>query len=1510
MQLPKIIKLLFFSSVFAAAYMQASAEDILLPEDEAAPVLYSGTLGDADVDLFMFGSWNLHASYGTVLPIPGILPATPYRLTPGPYFQQIPDLTVSLWLMNRYFIETSFLPGAGEQNTYVMGILGGEDDFLKTARIGNKGISMPQNQLITIPEGSTGGFGGYAHFGTDRWDNHVLVRFDSFTRESLEYKGTSAVQSTSIPLEAYMRGVSFLLPDVTVQNTAVFVQDVTGSLTGDDGIRYAEMDPVLYTIDKETGYIEFNQPLTRKTLITYATGAGAVGVDGSGISGLCGTSDESLDAAASPADFSWNSDYMGAALSRYRVFLNGGGGSYAALVLWNNGAFSPFENAVLYSANVQTTEGFIVGTLVPPDETEGDIPVTLQVQDGRIAVVPPDGTARANSRYPFTDYIADYYSGKIGSYSGWRLHITQLLPQQSIPAPADAIPGSVSVFVNGIETPQYSIENGSIKFPFPVSSGDSVRVMYSREGGESNTLMQTSYHRYDVSDSLYFHGATAYMWTIADASASSYYGQYPGVFLGTVGVEYSGELIDASLEYSGAISTEDSTGALELSGLSKNIYTLSPVSRLLVPAVSSASMLDPDNRVFGMYKDYRVQSESGLTFYQDAAWAIPSENISDGNPGSQIGPYIVKGNSLGYSTLFAAAEADLGQYEWTGLTLKLDPSDTVPDSITFAAGYQGEGEVNLIFRIGAIEEDIDGDRVLDEEQTESGSGISVQSGADNYRFGGGLITQGNGYIDTEDLNGDGYLSGEDISMIIESDMGTISQENGIVRMNVSFTDSQKAKLKELRGLEFIMQPRDIGGARGRLFIGDVEIQEQGVRTHGESGILHFDDEDERVTYEWTGEAADHGITIPFTPFPKDGYGAISLDYSLPFSSGSAADVQLVLKTGESTGYSANITLNSDSAFHPIAIDLDAMSVTVNNNTASLQPLPGGTGGSTANYRALVISFPSSSSGKLILSKPVATDPGESVNHGARLQATLRMPQWTNWMDGRLESTITAASGNVADALLPDLGYKHLRVDEKEYLSLPGTEISLYQRAEINEYASVYGFGHDFAYSPFPGIGVKEFFHFTPYDETSVLETGNGVSFGRKHIRMGLSSAGTHTKTDYTNNWNGSFEIPFSESIRATLAENIAFKVNEVPDTEDYGSGWLFSKNRLYENESGSGYYRSSESDFTFQWNFTERGELATGIQFNTTCDYNPNPVSSNEVSWNLRLRFPAGSGTVDAGFDHTGTAEYPWNREGDIFNDMNGLFSSIPSNKRLFFPFPGYHLYPYAFDGYSFDGKAVSTGGATLGYSHSSNSALLNLFIPYRTEYGVERSRTQDGTAVSDAYVHTGTIKWDTKNLFGRLSRYPMWKFYDTESITSLMSLSLAGDLDEFTYKQETNLMLYQRGDPVWEAKHNLLWSQTEFRDDSSILFTWLKTVPEFKLLYDFLTSDTLKNSEEIGFSYGNKTDESLFNSYFRHSSDLLFDPWGIIGAYMELSWIHKTQEASSTAGIGIELGIKGELTF
>jgi hypothetical protein len=139
--------------------------------NEAASELVSMDLGDSSVSLLMSGYWKgtLQASWG--------LASTPLGTTAisgdSPLlFTQEADLTLSLWIRERWFVEASFMDDY-DLNTYRAGYQGLEGEVIQYAGVGNTGLDFPKFPYLDLGGDSPSSFGFYGRFGTQDLTFHT-----------------------------------------------------------------------------------------------------------------------------------------------------------------------------------------------------------------------------------------------------------------------------------------------------------------------------------------------------------------------------------------------------------------------------------------------------------------------------------------------------------------------------------------------------------------------------------------------------------------------------------------------------------------------------------------------------------------------------------------------------------------------------------------------------------------------------------------------------------------------------------------------------------------------------------------------------------------------------------------------------------------------------------------------------------------------------------------------------------------------------------------------------------------------------------------------------------------------------------------------------------------------------------------------------------------------------------------------------------------------------------------
>ena len=201
---------------------EEKAEDMpALPEDkEAEEAIFDFTIGDAEVDFFLTGSWTFtfFAATGILItPEGGVqyLDSFP-SFTDGFYFKQIPDLTLSVRILEKYFIDITYRGEEEKENLFLAGYEGGEDELLRHLYIGNTDINLSPSPYLEIPESGNSSLGTHALLNTPASTHELLLRYDYNTDGKKIYKGKNEVVEIRYSPEEYKRGYYFKLPDADI----------------------------------------------------------------------------------------------------------------------------------------------------------------------------------------------------------------------------------------------------------------------------------------------------------------------------------------------------------------------------------------------------------------------------------------------------------------------------------------------------------------------------------------------------------------------------------------------------------------------------------------------------------------------------------------------------------------------------------------------------------------------------------------------------------------------------------------------------------------------------------------------------------------------------------------------------------------------------------------------------------------------------------------------------------------------------------------------------------------------------------------------------------------------------------------------------------------------------------------------------------------------------------------------------------------------------------------------
>ncbi len=254
-----------------------------VPEGEASPTLFSVQLGDAEVDFVLEGSWRteLAAALGLVITPEGLVYAEAFpsfgSLWP-PVFRNFPRLTFSIWLKQRFFLESSvvwdFVENPSyeyawwDKNYWLTGYRGQEGEFLRSVLVGNREVAVDQYPFLEVPETGSSSLGASALLGAGRSSHQLMLRYDNNEPAEAVFLGKNRVEESNLGLDGFIRGRFFRLPDDNVEDLEVYLEDPDGAFSvGVRHYRLATVDDAI--LDAAGGTVTLKKAAAGEVLVYY-----------------------------------------------------------------------------------------------------------------------------------------------------------------------------------------------------------------------------------------------------------------------------------------------------------------------------------------------------------------------------------------------------------------------------------------------------------------------------------------------------------------------------------------------------------------------------------------------------------------------------------------------------------------------------------------------------------------------------------------------------------------------------------------------------------------------------------------------------------------------------------------------------------------------------------------------------------------------------------------------------------------------------------------------------------------------------------------------------------------------------------------------------------------------------------------------------------------------------------------------------------------------------------------
>ena len=826
----------------------------------------------------MLGSWTARSQVTLGFALHPPLPDTGKRITWGhPYpdfetnlFDQTVDLTVSLWLYKRYFFEATFADES-KVNSIAVGYVAAGDELVQEFVAGN--VPLAISRYPYQYSGNTTGLGGRTpnpgtvlRLKTDRTFHEFLLQFENSTEQRLRISGGKVVDEVRIRPEDYLRGRSFVLPDRNVTNVEVLLQDENGSLLGqapDESQyrRYRRLEDAAgdYVVDRQSGTIRLSEtvPANRVVAVYYEASARAVGHSNNGIGGLVALDDDGGTGSLAPTtgnkDFRFdkdnlfeltdgNADYDG---NDFRLNLSD---NRDALILRAPGLWSPFEAANLYRLPDGAGEDARFQLVRRHTNTLVDSPIQLRRISGTTllqAVRADAAVTEIGYRYPWaTEPPADIHARMYGPRSSPTsdLSSSDVLVEygysaDTIRLTGDIVPGSVAVRSGGQSVSGATVDytSGTVELPEEITGAGTVDISYRvyGAGGDATDLVFISGNRWTPTPNLDLSLAAGLRWTLTDSGYSTELNQHPGQITVSSGVAWQGE--NLRLEAAGAaqISQSDTTGYMRLFGAASQDVLLTPSAETLFPPRPPShptTTLSAADFVYPRYRDYWSTDALGnvsLGTYP----SLPDPDTDRTN--ARIGPYLSRSTDSGYTGTIAVVEWDqIPGGSWTGARINRDGDDLdLRDAQSIEITYRyiddggGGSAPKLLFEIGSLGEDLDGDSSLDRGKS-AVDPLLAFDGAGGLRRAGQdapALTRPH----SEDSNRNGVLDPEIPSAVFSHPL-TLTTATGWQTEEIPLTGvsgaTARSHLSAVRAARIIVEADGSNVTGGRLLIGEIRIR--------------------------------------------------------------------------------------------------------------------------------------------------------------------------------------------------------------------------------------------------------------------------------------------------------------------------------------------------------------------------------------------------------------------------------------------------------------------------------------------------------------------------------------------------------------------------------------------------------------------------------------------------------------------------------------------------------------
>ncbi len=1591
-------RLYFFPAVILLLNFFLSAEELPLPEEEAPLSIFSYQLGDDNVDLFLSGSWESSVMGGFGFswnsddsgmhrnPFPGF--------SDGLIFSQSTDLTISLWLADKYFFETSIIDDYN-LNTILFGYdAPDENSFLQKVRIGNTDLGTVDYSLLSIPEASNDSLGFTAEMKGDRSEHCFTVRFDPAEKAARSFRGSYSIEETRIKLTDYIKGMFFILPDDNVENLTVYVEDGPGTY------RTATADEVV--VSEKDGYVFFREPQDRKVAVHYTKNGVSVGDDTLGQGALAAeTSTGEIDISGTEQFRFSMGTYLGIDMSALETDIDGN----TSLLIYQPGVFSPFQLLSVYYVPFETekekgrpAEAFLADTGLYTGDT---IPFSPGLTGKSVMFTREDTDSIRSpaSRYPFADkvdpesVIYGRNTSLYGTPPGKEILIDRYIPAGTYNLGDNVLEGSVEMLVNGRKDNRFTFDpvTGNVTLLFRPSDNDRIDFLYRSRSAASTggDLVIGTGSRVRFSENLSAEIGAGLRWNISEGRYTENAGEAPGSLLLSAGMNYKKNGLEFNLDTGISFFNPDTTGIFRLDGMNKGGIPLPVTYSMLYPsaAPSSGPSLLSSSRGKLYYKDYHLYTNTGKSILMDYDWDIPQDQIYGYDDGGRSGPYIA-GTDDEIDGSAAVFDYDLSAGQWAGGRIPvvlgregLDLSET--STITLKMKLTGaSGTVDIYIRAGRLAEDLDSDGVLDCETADFERGFEFNP-ADpaggtsdlSMKVGGSFDGKsGNGQIDTEDLNNNGFLGGESqdtlVSFYTTNDPNVTSgtdfdfPSGAWQTVTLRLTPGERSRLHNVTAFEIIINEAAAGTASGKLLVGDIsfngssfvispasgqevtgdEISESLSGEPGNSLAEEFpevrdifsitDDSQKTGRFSWTGTGTWSAETNTSPANLRD-YNKIS--FYIKFT----ALPDLVTFSAENpsgNGISFSFAPSVQTGnWHKCTFDYSSDTLTVDGIKTAVSVLESDSSAEDVQTIRITADCTGASAGTVFIDEIHLEDPVYGIDTGAVSSYSYTKKGTVLSVRGReIISDLTfsgqtrAAGNNFAAGFSASRGSDLYTYGELSFLLMGiGIEGNL----------NVTGENSHVYFSPgytvlIPAGKARIEDSFSRIDGSNIL---NVTKSDRIYIPYGDFLASGGFTADYSDDyllqsWNISVRKsnrPYTADTKAEFTMvNSANPFDGLSLPETVAESYRLAVPYESENEDRKTSFTTNHALKTEKASFEVTEIFSTSAEGTSDRKMNHEQTISISTPFTVKEGTP-GQLTIKPSYTRSVYVSNGPDKDDSFITDISQAAGDLASQKYYFLSLPVYELWAPRSSGFteyaSEVDTAVYTPSAEISVSRKTGNTVKDLFIPSKASLSVKNIMKKEWNTETDLKTVSFQTSSSAYNLFGVLGSSPRYSWYQTEEVSGRTGItaSFPSDNDVSVKLSQTRYVNFIISkNKSLDVESNLSFSWTDFKSSGSIISSYIRKRPLEKAVKfpvidpEGKETSFIRYKEEFSFKYDytDEKSETSIDFTLHHTTDLLIGEKGIVSFTAGIGIIRKSVDVDTeilrTYTAGIEGGISAKLIF